>query len=84
MKKSQLDEVIKKMVKKEMLKEETAYERGADRNLKKKLMDIVELNQAYIKRLNEKKMEVDEFQNLISNYLQAIKDFKLYSQHWDN
>lgn len=87
MNKKQLDEAINLMVKKQLakkqLKEEDAYERNSDRNLKKKLMDISELNQIYVKLIDKKEFTTDMFTNLMTQYSNALRDFKLHSKNWN-
>lgn len=81
-KKQQLKNALRPIVE-SILGEETAYQRGADRNFRKKLNDIIELNNIYIRQIDRKILESDQFDRLIDEYVAAIKDFKMYSKSWD-
>ena len=83
MKKQQLDEIIKKMIKKK-LKEETAYDRGSDRNLKKSLIDAASFLSAWAIQIDKKQLESSDFKQITEKVKNLLRDLNLHSKNWDN
>lgn len=82
MKKSQLDEVIGKMVKKEMLKEDNSHLKD---NMSRLLVQTGDRLLAWNKILNSKTKTVDkdDIKYLIEHLESVIKDLNLFHNNWD-